>query len=214
MKDKFNNLLIYFVAILVIASASVYLYPTASDFLRGDLETTTSEEAPKLRGVAFAPFTIIGVTPTSTSITVTNTEFYSTSTATTTDYFVLGAEIDKVDLFVHARSSSTGSSLNWDLAVNPNGGQRATSTLLFYSFHPGEETGGLITWNSASTTNAWALSGAGQWEATFPLCNNTYDGLDEIPTCNAGTYRLNFAGSNIQGGIEVFAEISAKSFTR
>ena len=158
------------------------------------------------------PITIIGVAPTSTSITEFNTEFFATTTPTSTDYFTLGAEVDKVDIFISANSTSTGGILAWDLAVNPLGGERATSTLVFYNYHAGVSSGGLITWNSVSTTNQWALPSAGRFESVFPLCNSNYDGTDDIPVCNAGTYQLKMSALETSQ-VEVYAEITAKSYS-
>lgn len=163
-------------------------------------------------GIGIGPITIIGITPTSTNITTYNTESFSTSTPEQTDYVSLGQDIDKVDLFIHANNTSTDLRvLNWGYEISPFGANRATSTLTFYSISAGSSSGGTITWQPSTTTNTWTLPRSGGNNIVFPVCNNNYDGADDIPACNAGWYKFNI---NIGDGtgLEIYAEVNAKSF--
>lgn len=159
------------------------------------------------------PITILGVAPTTTAFTGFNTTEISTTTPTTTSYFQIGPLVDKVDLWLHANPTSSDEKiLHWTLETSPLGGQVASSSQPFYVVTSGAIAADIRTWNSASTTDSWTALRNGEHNLIFPLCNNTYDGTDDIPACNAGWYKL-VIGKVGFSAFDVNASISAKSFS-
>jgi hypothetical protein len=176
-------------------------------------QNTVVEEAVEDFGGSYAtqPITLVGISPTSTSISTYNTETLSTTTPTTTDFIHFGPEIDIVDMFLIVEATSTDNyTLNWDITTSPLDSSNATSTVNFYAFDASSSSSGTITHTTASSTNTWTLPGLGRYNRRVTVCSNNYDGTDDIPSCNAGWYKFEF-GRRDYSGIELQADVVGKS---
>lgn len=168
---------------------------------------------PDFSGIGYAPITIIGIRPTTTQITGFNTMDIASSTPTTTEYFALGTEIDQVNLYLSATNTSTPpGSLAWTLEFSPINSDSTNTP--FFALTSGSISSGLTTWLEATTTNIMSIPITKEHNRIIPLCNSNYDGLDDIPSCNAGWYKLELGRADSLSGHEVYAEILAKTISR
>ena len=205
--EDFRKVILWVVVITVSISIGV---PIANLFTQPAVEemTETDETDETGFGSSFStdPETIIGITPTSTAISSLNTESVATTTPTTTDYFFLGPNVNKasVNFIVNATSTDQKSFL---FSYEVSNGTTASTTLANFYIPLIPVSGVNKAYSIASTTHKIVLpEGAKFYNLTVPLCSNTYDGTDDVPTCSTGLYRFKL-GKIDDSGIEVYAEI-------
>lgn len=147
------------------------------------------------------PETIIGIKPTSTAVSTYNTTGVGTTTPTTTSYFSLGPNVNKANInFIVSATSTDQKDFLYSYQVSGKS-TASTTGANFYTLLPFSPTPTIAT-----TTVRITLLDSTFWRLTIPLCSNTYDGTDNVPTCSTGLYRFQF-GRAEDSGIEVYAEI-------
>lgn len=205
-KEIYNDVMTALVLIVVIAIGVGIGVPLGNMLIQPKIEEV--KEDSRLGGSKPSDLTdLVGIYPTTTSITQNNTDFYATSTPTTTSYISIGRNVDQINLFIIARATTTeDKSLLFSVEVSPNpAGDVSTNN--YFALGTTVSTGVNKVWTSATTTNSFTLPNAGYHNLSIPICNSNYDGTDNIPNCIEGSYkidigRIGFTNADVYAGIK------------
>jgi len=149
---------------------------------------------------------------TSSPITTYNSMEIGTSTPTSTEYFVLGNEIDQVDMFLWAQATSTDNKvLEWKVYYSPVAGV-PSSSIDFYSEDSSAISSSLVTHAATEIYHRWTLAGTSAYQKKITICSPAPDGTDDINLCNAGWYKIEIGRPDGMSAYEVYMSVVGKQF--
>lgn len=210
LKALFEGTVLATAIIAVIAIGVGIGIPLGNLFIQPKVEKVTEEVSgePLLRGSAFETgiTDIVGIFPTTTSISSFNTEDISTTTPTSTDYVSIGPNVAKVNLHIIANATSTEIKrfmVDISIAPSPKG---VTTTKNYFGILSSTVSSGVRTWTQETNHNLFTLLAAGYKNFIMPICNSNYDGSDDIPDCTSGSYKIEIGKIGFTG-VEIYAGI-------